>query len=466
MSVRRRVRALAAAPLLLVTAGALPPPSAFHTRLTAAYPAPDAAHEAPIHEVRLRFSTAVQPSLSAITVHGPGGTVEAGPVETVAGSEATELRVRLPRPLDAGAYTVEWRTAGPDSHVLEGSYGFSVAGGPPAAAQGPPAPPAPQDTETVAAPGEQTLELVPTDTGEEGPRPSVREIATGWIFLVSLVGMIGTVGFRLAVVGPFGAVEEQAEAGARARRGTAFLAALAVGLGFVALPMRLLVQAGDVAGPEGSTLAAAGRLLGTPWGSAWILQGSGIVLFLVGLLVGRGKPEARGPWLVSGLGAALVALVPGLSGHAAASGAALVGLDLVHVLAAGTWLGGLACLVLVGIPATARPGEPLAVAPLVARFSALALPAVAVLMLTGVANAVDRVTLGELFSSAYGRTLLLKLVVAGGAFSLGFYNWRVVRPALEQGGTPGLLRIPATLELVAGLLVLVITAALIATGLP
>lgn len=450
----RLAGALAALPALALMAGFASPrrEGLFHTELIGAYPAADSAHASEIREVRLRFSTAVQPALSTIVLRGPGGDVDTGILEAVAGTGDAEIHVTLPAPLPPGAYTVEWRSAGPDSHVIEGSYGFSVTR--PAAVV------RPSPVEPVAEPQE-----APPATGS-GTGPTPGTVGEGWLYLLSLVGMVGTVAFRLAVVGPFGRPEERAEVAARIGRGTRVLAVLAVGLGLCMLPVRLLAQARRVAGPQGSTLEAAGHVLGSPWGSAWTLGASGTLLFLVGLLSGRGKPAARAPWLVAGLGALLVAMGPALSGHAAAAGPALVAVDTVHVLAGGVWLGGLACLVLVGIPGAARAGEASTLAPLTARFSAMALPAVIVLVASGVTNAVDRITLGELFGSAYGRTLLLKVAVVVGALSLGFYNWRVVRPALEQEGRPGLLRIPASLELVAGLVVLAVTAALVVTALP
>ncbi|NIP57237.1 MAG: hypothetical protein GWM92_21120 [Gemmatimonadetes bacterium] len=100
-------------------------------------------------------------------------------------------------------------------------------------------------------------------------------------------------------------------------------------------------------------------------------------------------------------------------------------------------------------------------------FSRIALVAVPLLVASGVLNAwihLDR--LGQLFSTAYGRTLVLKLGAALAAMALGFYNWRTVRPTLEQDPRTGLLRIPATLELLIGLGVLAVTALLVSRGLP
>jgi hypothetical protein len=53
-----------------------------------------------------------------------------------------------------------------------------------------------------------------------------------------------------------------------------------------------------------------------------------------------------------------------------------------------------------------------------------------------------------------------------GAFSLGFYNWRTVRPGLAESESAGSLRIPATVEAALGVGVLLATAVLVATTPP
>src|SRR5690606_13012484 len=99
-------------------------------------------------------------------------------------------------------------------------------------------------------------------------------------------------------------------------------------------------------------------------------------------------------------------------------------------------------------------------------FSRGALVAAATLLATGVVSAWIQVGgPGALLTSTYGRTLLLKLAAVGAAAALGFYNWRVVRPRLAEDGA-SLLRIPATVEAALGLLVVIVTAVLIATPLP
>jgi putative copper export protein len=235
-------------------------------------------------------------------------------------------------------------------------------------------------------------------------------------------------------------------------------------LAALSVPARLTLQAHLVADPGGSTLAAAGRVLGAAWGGGWFVELSAVALFGIGLLLTRRDRAGVRPWLVAGAGAILAASVPALSGHAAASGPAIVALDSLHVLAAGLWMGGLASLLAVGVPAAVGGGEATALASTVRGFSSIALPAVGTLILTGVVNAVTHLSFSDLLQTDYGRILVLKVLVAALAFVIGFYNWRVVQPSLKTDPRASLLRIPAAVELAAGLAALAVTAVLVVTA--
>jgi putative copper export protein/methionine-rich copper-binding protein CopC len=443
----------------------------FHTELTASYPAADSVHTAEIYQIRLRFSTEVQPTLSAITLIGPAGAVAVSTLAAVPGSESTEVRVGLDAPLPTGDYTVEWRTAGPDSHVIRGTYAFSVVLPEPVPGASDEAqrdPEGPLGAEAPGASGQEpaapTFQDNPPSAGStvEGPY-GAGALVVGWLFFASVLGMVGSVAFRLVVPARLSCEPHTA---ARVRAGMVGFAWVVLALGALSVPARMVLQAGLVAGPDGSALSAAGRLLGAGWGVGWFIELSAVALFGIGLLLTRRDRAGVRPWLVAGAGALLAASVPALSGHAAASGPAIVVLDSIHVLAAGVWVGGLACLLAVGIPASAGGGEPTALASTVRGFSSIALPAVGILVLSGVVNTVLHLSLPDLLQTHYGRILVLKALVAALAFVIGFYNWRVVQPSLETDPRASLLRIPAAVELAAGLAVLAVTAALVVTARP
>ncbi len=117
------------------------------------------------------------------------------------------------------------------------------------------------------------------------------------------------------------------------------------------------------------------------------------------------------------LAVALAAFVPQtLVGHVA-SGNLLVGFTtlVLHVGAAALWVGGLAALTWAAL----RGRVPLANA--VPRYSMLATWCVAVVVLSGVLNAVERIgSIGALFGSAYGLIVLAKTAAV---VVLAFFGW-------------------------------------------
>jgi copper transport protein len=141
----------------------------------------------------------------------------------------------------------------------------------------------------------------------------------------------------------------------------------------------------------------------------------------------------------------------------------------VHVLAAGGWLGALLLVVVAGLPASSTL-EPLsrsrAVRGMVDAFSPMALTFASALAVTGVIAAVLRLgAWSALTGSEYGRVLLFKLGGVALVILVGAYNWRRVRPRLDASRV-GMLRRSATLELLLGFVVLMMTAWLVATPPP
>lgn len=162
----------------------------------------------------------------------------------------------------------------------------------------------------------------------------------------------------------------------------------------VLLPLRLGVQAIELFGAD--AVARGHSLLGSAWGAGWWVEMVTAVLFATGLAIAGAQGWRRG-WILVGGAAVVGTLVPALSGHAVghprlASFDVLS--DALHVAGAGSWIGGLALLVLVGLPAAREadiprkltPGLPLPVA-MLAGFFRMAIVAVAVVVGTGLVNA-------------------------------------------------------------------------------
>jgi copper transport protein len=171
--------------------------------------------------------------------------------------------------------------------------------------------------------------------------------------------------------------------------------------------------------------------------------------------------------------ALVLAFALALSGHAAAvAGRANFTLlaDATHVLGAGGWLGGLLVVLGAGVPAAFALEEGKrggAVAALVEAFSRTALLFAALLITTGLFGAWVHVgSLGALWQSGYGRTLLVKLALFALVFAAGAYNFLRLRPSLGDEGGARRFRRSATLELVVAVAVLAVTAVLVALPTP
>lgn len=236
---------------------------------------------------------------------------------------------------------------------------------------------------------------------------------------------------------------------------------------------RLYLQARSFLEPEDSVTLEFlhGLVTNGAWGRGWLLQ------LLAGALAGLAYFLAwlhgRLGWALVLVAASLVALAAPLTGHAMGSAAGRWGypLDLVHFLAAASWIGTLFVLAASGLWSSFPSGGAVRHrlgAALVHGFSPVALVAGILAMSAGVFLAWKYIggSIPALWTSRYGKTLLLKTASLAGVAAVGAYNWRVVRP--RMGGPEGTSRVAraSALELTFSVLLLVITAVLVALPMP
>lgn len=246
------------------------------------------------------------------------------------------------------------------------------------------------------------------------------------------------------------------------------------------LPAALLLVAGVAARLVAQVQMAFGEVGGItaeslqivvfeiPWGWGWRWQAGTAAAVLVAAAV-------RAPSLVAVAAALAATAAAALTGHAVAFPELvwlMVPIHAAHVAGAGLWMGTLAALLLtVGrlmrvVPDPAERRQ--AIAGAVARFSTLALGAVAVMTLSGLMAAGYHLgSWDRLAGTSYGRALLLKVGVFLLAGACGAYNWRRVIPGLrsDSGATDRLRRV-GTLEVALGVAVLVVTSLLAALPMP
>jgi copper resistance protein D len=200
-----------------------------------------------------------------------------------------------------------------------------------------------------------------------------------------------------------------------------------------------------------------GSLLRMIWragaGRAVAIRDVGLVLAALGIARQR-------PYWWSPAGAVAAASSFACIGHARALSPGLPPILLVsiHLLGVAFWLGGLVALFIV-----TRARDVAAVAAAVTRFGTAALMVVGVLVAAGVG--LLWLLLGdftELWRSAYGRYVMLKLAFVTALVCLAAFNKLSLTPRLRAGDTRALqaLRFSIRLELLAGVLILLTTAAL------
>jgi len=380
------------------------PRASAHANVLAADPPPDAVlRTAPAH-VTLTFSEPIAAALSAIEVLDASGQRVDRDDSAADGGDADRLVVSL-RTLPAGTYTVLWHNvSSADGHALRGTYVFSVGERPAGASPSP----------AVAPP------LFPSP-----PEPIVRALTLAGALLA-----FGAVLFHLAV----GAQAGGASAAAIERR-TRRLAIAGLGVFVAASVVHPLVEAAAIAGVSREPVLTLLRsvLMDTRWGQLWLARMAFLVASgaaLVGWRVGH-EPAERPLRALGALAAAMVAM--SLASHGAATPNVAIPAavsDILHLLAAAAWAGGLVALA--GALAIARGVADVeergaTVSGLAARFSAVAVLAVGVVALTGLYGAWAQIITRAGLDTAYGRVVIAKAAAFVVLLVLGAIAWLALR---------------------------------------
>src|SRR5262249_27174303 len=148
------------------------------------------------------------------------------------------------------------------------------------------------------------------------------------------------------------------------------------------------------------------------------VMGVGAILAACGALCAAVAPLYERLAVLAPLLSLCLLPVPSLAGHALDPGRSRieVPVDIVHVAAASLWVGGLASLAL----ALRASGERFA---LLRRFSNLAVISVLALAATGVIRALSELdSVGQIWSTGYGRTLLVKTGLLAVLVAIGWVN--------------------------------------------
>lgn len=397
-----------------------PSPAAAHAELATITPANGAQLTEPPTEVRMTFTESVNlVDGGTRLVDGVGGTVLTSD-PTVAGHTVTWP---MPPDLPEGAYVITWRVVSSDGHPVSGASSFGI--GTPAS-----------DVSGTGTPGASGSTVAAVSTA---PWPVVIIRLAGYAAFALFAGVVAFVLW----CAPGSSNDPTLQLLARAGLLGGAAAAVAA----------ILVQGPYTAGVSMSRVLDRGLIqetLGTPFGTAMVWR---LALYgVLGVLAWR-LPRILtelGSWLVPA-GVAGTAVTIAAAGHAVAGGLFDMGVDTVHALTAGLWVGGLVVLVALG-----RSAEPRTLH----RFSALAVASVLTLIVTGTLNSLRHLkAVEELWQTSYGLTLAAKLVLVASTLAAA----AVSRRRLHQKRVPlRSVRFEAALTVV----VLAVTALLSVTAPP
>ncbi len=495
LSVVRARRAFGAVCLVVLVVFGWSSSASAHTDFVASVPADGVTVDGPLSSVTVEFTNPAVESGDGFRLLEPDGTVRIP--QAVDPTDGTTFVVSFDPGLEAGTYGFRWEVQAGDAHPIQGSFQFTVET-PSASATSPSVPGT--STPVAVAPVTSPSTTVSVDhsamsmdeflTIDDAPGPIVGRVARtmtmgatmfavgvlaalvwvirghrddierllGWVRLAGLGLITGGV---IALAALDETLSEPLSDTATSKPGGAALLTMAGGLlvyvGFAPAAGKIAGQprslsaavAADVTTsvrPERSTApdpaARREQFRWVPDATATV-GGAGIVLAL-GAYWFDGHTVSRGPWIV----------------HAA--------VNLVHVTSASLWVGGVIAMTLAAWMRRRRHADA-DLAAMVIRFSTIAAVSLAALSVAGVVMAwlvLDAP--GDLFSTDWGRVLLVKIGAVALAAGLGGYNHFALRPALEaRPDDPEVaahLRVSLLIESVVMVAVIVITAVLVASS--
>jgi copper transport protein len=367
----------------------------------------------------LYFSEAVERKISNVKVlDGNKKQVDAG--FEFDDADSALMRVKLNK-LDAGYYTVQWETLSRvDGHRIAGSYPITVLR---------PDGSLPPGTNPNATGATATV---------SGTEAKPERVVTRWALLLGAAAVVGAIAFIWVAAG----ISGQAATEARETAVNRLVSVSAVGLGVLAVAgfIDLLLQANLVFGSVGKFPEV---ISDTRWGQFWIARNMFVPPLAVGMVAFyRQGLDSRLSGFVTvaltALGLGYLATTSAVSHAGAGTGSFwATSFDFVHLVAASVWIGLLLQVALTirwarrEVP---RAAQPVVIAAALRRFSLLAVLSIALLLFTGVVNAVIELDqLGDLTNGdGYGLALLIKLLLLLPLLAAGGANAYLFRPQVVE----------------------------------
>lgn len=396
-------------------------------------------------QARFWFTEEVNPALSKVVVVDQNNHEVDKQDSHVSSSNPKEIDLGLPQ-LGPGAYVVIWRTvSADDGHAAGGSFIFRVRF---------------PDGTLPAVPGQLPtgpagFNNTNADQCLVGSAPflCVPQVLSEWVVFAMTAAWVGGLFWLVYIIE--GAAQRDARlvptaiATAQRFRRVSFLVLAIFLLANIGYIIGQALLAGGSVGSAFSPTIWGGILLHSRFGLFWLLREILALLILLLLVLFPERPATpenwRPPTLARSLNmllALLLLVAMAFSGHAAAAEQAgsikafAIPIDWLHLLAMSLWVGGLLFIALVLFPITwAMPSTERAYAwtRLMPRFSGIALACVAVAALSGSYNTdVHLTSWSQFLDTAYGRTLIIKILIFCVMIGISALHAFRIRPALAR----------------------------------
>ncbi|HEU5374203.1 MAG TPA: copper resistance protein CopC [Ktedonobacteraceae bacterium] len=413
-----------------------------HAILLRSNPAKDAVLRIAPTQVQMWFSEDLNPALStAQVVNASRQRVDMRDAH-INPADSKEMDLTLQDNLPPAVYIVVWRTdSADDGHVLLGSFLFTIAnpdGTIPKLAVG-------------ANPGQGILGNTNANDAGTLDGPALFNLLA--VVLVEL-GAIFWVGAQIWVnfVLQNAAEKHTEEQGLHTQVEQRFARRFSLPTLGLLLLANLGVLYGQVLTLTGGNWAAAfsfpllnAQATSGRFGMYWLARM--VVLLLAGLVslyivFSKKRPAALNsilPLLNLFLGAMLFVAMT-MSGHAAAVSAVLlpysVVIDWLHLLAAALWVGGMLYILLVYLPVLkpyALPERVRSLLVVLPQYSPLAIAGIVIMAITGPLSATFHLTsVDQSITTAYGRALLVKILLVGALLATSAYHVFWLRPRMKK----------------------------------
>ena len=402
-------------------------PISAHANLLQSSPKPSEELDTPPERVIIWFTEPIEAAFSSISVLDSAGKELTAGAAAFDATEPTAMWVPL-QPLENGTYLVVWRNVSSvDGHKVTGSFLFAVG-------------------ETLAADSistvtEQPLLQSPAD-------PFVR-----WAIYIGIAVFVGGIVFELLIATRVArANDDTAQLQLAQKTGLRF-GIIAVAAIFVVIAAQFVQLAIQTAVAFDDALAFVqpaqvfDLLTESDWGRFWswrltVALLAATTLFAAIRTVRRNaaREEPDDLLLVTetpfGIGAlalgGIYLLLISLTSHNAATPSDIrliaISTDLIHIIAATIWIGGIAFLVSAAIYAS-RCDDTLArglVLQLATGFAPLAILVVSVLVISGIVSSLMQVSIPEAIATPYGWVLVGKVALLALLVGLAIKNNRTV----------------------------------------